>query len=72
MEIMCLVQENMEILDLGGWNWLQELVPTTKGIGIGSNMLVKHFRSRAIVGHWYPIISIDFHEHAMAGMMVLR
>jgi len=35
-------------------------------------MLVKHFRSRAIVGHWYPIVSIDIHEHKMTGMMVLR
>ena len=26
--------------------------------------------SRAIMGHWYPIVSIDFHEHAMIGMMV--
>jgi len=24
------------------------------------------------MGHWYPIVSIDFHEHAMSGMMVLR
>jgi len=31
----------------------------------------KAFRSRAIVGHWYPIVSIDFHEHDMTGMMVL-
>ena len=43
-----------------------------KGIETYNNMLVKHFRSRAIVGHWYPIVSIDFHEHAMTGMMVLR
>ena len=21
------------------------------------------------MGHWYPIMSIDFHEHAMIGMM---
>ena len=35
-------------------------------------MLVKQFKSRVIVGNWYPIISIDFHEHAMTGMMVLR
>ena len=35
-------------------------------------MLVNHFGSRAIVEHWYQIVSIDFHEHAMAGMMVLR
>jgi len=32
----------------------------------------KAFRSRAIVGHWYTIVSIDFHEHAMTDMMVLR
>ena len=24
------------------------------------------------MGHWYPIVSIDFHEHAMTDMMVLR
>ena len=35
-------------------------------------MLVKHFRGRAIMGNWYPIVSIDFHEHDMIGMMVLR
>jgi len=35
-------------------------------------MLVKHFRSGSIVGNWYPIVSIDFHEHATIGMMVLR
>ena len=35
-------------------------------------MLVNHFTNRAIVGHWCPIVSIDFHEHAMTGMMVLR
>ena len=33
-------------------------------------MLVKNFRSRAIVGHWYPIVFIDCHENAMNGMMV--
>jgi len=32
----------------------------------------KVFMSRAIVGHWNPIVSIDFHEHVMTGMMVLR
>jgi len=45
---------------------------TTKGIGTCNNMLVEHFRSRAIVGNWYPIVSIVFHEHAMTSMMVLR
>ena len=35
-------------------------------------MLVKHFRNRAIMGYWYPIVSIDFHEHDMISMMVLR
>jgi len=44
----------------------------TKGIEIGSSMLVKNLRIRAIVGHWYPIMSIDFHENAMIGMMALR
>jgi len=29
----------------------------------------KVFRSGSIVGHWYPIVSIDFHEHAMTSMM---
>ena len=51
---------------------MQELAATKKGIGTCSSILVKHFRSRAIVGHWYPIMSIYFHEHAMTGMMVLR
>jgi len=35
-------------------------------------MLVKHFRNRAIVGHWYPIVSIDFHDHVMTSMMIFR
>jgi len=43
-----------------------------KGIGTRNSTLVKHFRSRAIAGHVYPIMSIDFHKHAMTGMMVLR
>ena len=24
------------------------------------------------MGHYYPIMSIDFHKHAMIGVMVLR
>lgn len=24
------------------------------------------------MGHWHPIVSVDFHEHVMTGMMVLR
>lgn len=24
------------------------------------------------MGHWYPIVSIDFHEHSMMGMMIVR
>lgn len=35
-------------------------------------MLVKHFKSRANVGQWYLIVSIDCHEHVMTGMMVFR
>jgi len=31
----------------------------------------KAFNSRAMMGHWYPIVSIDFHQHAMTNMMVL-
>ena len=56
-----------------GW-----LKPTTRISSISErnwNMheyVGKHFRSRAIVGHWYPIVSIDFHEHVMNYMMVLR
>ena len=55
------------------WNWLQEL-PTSavKGIGTSCSMLVNHFKTRAIVGHRYPIVSIDFHEHCMRSMMVLK
>ena len=45
---------------------------TLKELRTGSSMLVKHFKSRAIMGHWYPIISNDCHEHAMTSMMVLR
>ena len=57
---------------LGGWNWLQAIATTKKGIETCNNMSVKHFRSRAIVGHLYPIVSIGFHEHAMTDMMVLN
>lgn len=32
----------------------------------------KAFKSSATRGHWYPIVSIYFHEHVMTGMMVLR
>jgi len=35
-------------------------------------MLVKHFRNRDILGNWYPIVSINFYDHAMTSMMVLR
>jgi len=56
---------------LSGRNQLQELTATTKEIGTYSSILVKNLRSRAIVGHWYPIMSIDFHEHDMTGMMCL-
>ena len=57
---------------LGGWNRPQELATSTKGIRKCNNMHVKNFRSTTIVGHWYPIVSIGFHEHAMNDMMVLR
>ena len=50
---------------------MKELVASVEEIGTGSSMLVKYFRSKAIVGHWYPIVSIDFCEHAMTSMMVL-
>lgn len=48
------------------------LVVTTKGIGTCNSMMVKDFRSMAIMGHWYPIVCIDFHGHVMTGMMFLR
>jgi len=32
----------------------------------------KALQEQAIVGHWYPIVSIDCHEHAMIGMVVFR
>ena len=32
----------------------------------------KALQEQGIVGHWWPIVSIDFHEHAMTDMMVLR
>lgn len=25
-----------------------------------------------MMGHWYQIVSIDYHEHVMTGRMVLR
>ena len=63
----------------GKWSvWVFEIdceklaVVAAKGIGTSRSMLVKHFRSRAIVGHRYPIVSINFHEHVMTGMVVLR
>jgi len=68
MEVMCLVQECMKC----SVKWLKSTVRirnSIKGIETCNSMLVKHFRSRAIVGHWYPIVSIDFHEHALTGMM---
>jgi len=43
-----------------------------KEIRIGSNMLVNHFKSGAIVGHSYPRVYIYFHEHVMNNIMVLR
>ena len=49
-----------------------EIAATEKEIGTCNNMVVKHFKSRAIVGDWYPIVSIDFHEHVMTSMMVVR
>jgi len=38
----------------------------------GNNMLLKHFRNDVIVGHRYPIVSIDFHKYAMTSMMIFR
>lgn len=32
----------------------------------------KGFKSRAIMGHGYPILAIDCHEHVMADMMVFE
>ena len=57
---------------LGDWNQLQALATMTKGIAACNSMLVKNLRSKAIVWHRYPIVSIDFHEHAMTDMMALR
>lgn len=71
MVIMCLVHGSMN-MPIGWLNRLQELAAIVKEIGTCSSMLVKHFSSRAIVGHAYPIVSIYFHEHAMTYMMVLR
>jgi len=55
---------------LGGQNQMQELAAMTKGIGTRNNMLVMHLKNRAIMGHYYPVASIDFHEYAMTCMMV--
>jgi len=41
-----------------------------KETGTCSSMSMKHFKSGAIVGHWYPVVSIDFHEHAMTSMIL--
>ncbi len=68
MEVMCLVQEYMKC----SVRWLKltaRISSRNKGIETCNNMLVKHFRSKAILGHWYPIVSIDVHEHAMTSMM---
>lgn len=62
----------MNMPSLSGWYSLQELATSIKGIGIGSSMMVKHFRSKANVGNWYPLVSTDFHEHSMNCVMVLR
>ena len=35
-------------------------------------MLVKNFKRRTIMGQLYPIMSNDFDDHAMTGMIVLR
>jgi len=68
---MCLVQEACKCL-VGWLKLTAKLAATTKGIGTFNNMPLKHLRSRAIVGHWYPIVSINFYEHSMTGMMFLR
>jgi len=62
----------MEVMFLVQVGWLKSTArirSSSKGIETCSSMLVKHFRSKAIVGQWYPIMSIDFHEHDMTGMM---
>lgn len=30
------------------------------------------FKSRAIMGHWYLVVSMNFHEHSRNLIMVLR
>lgn len=78
MEIMCFVQESMEMPKLG-WNWIQECSSIKRNWNM-QQCVGKTFRSKAIVGHWYTIMSIDLHEHVMIDlhehvmivMMVLR
>ena len=68
MEVICLVPEGMRC-SVGWLKLTVRISSNNKCIEIGNNMLVKHFRSRAIMGYWYPTVSIDFHGHAMNGMM---
>jgi len=71
MEGMCLVQESWKF-PVGWLKLTTRINKNSKGIETGSNMLVNHLRNKVIVGHWYLLVSIDFHEHAMTNMMVLR
>ena len=71
MEILCLVQESMKC-PVG---WLKLTTRNSNRSEIYWNRhknVGKAFMSRAIIRHWYPIVSIDFHDHAMVVMMVLR
>ena len=61
----------MEIPGLGGWLKLTARISSGKRNWNKKQYAGKLFTRRAIVGHWYPIMSINYHEHTMTGMMVL-
>lgn len=68
MEIMYLVRECM---NMSSW-WLKlatRINNNSERNWTDNNMLLNHFIIMTIVGHLYSIMSIDFHEHDMIGMM---
>ena len=69
---MLFIGKHGNMPSLGARNWLKGLVGVEKEIGTSISMMVKHFRIKTIMGHWYLIVSIHCHDHAMTDMMVLR
>jgi len=60
-----------EIPDLGGCKLTARINKNSERNWNRQQYAGKTFKSRAIVGHWYPIVSIYFYENAMTTMMVL-